>query len=92
MAVLIQEYHEGDEVAFEELLRGTFRSFRQSNYWTWKYKLNPNFDPALVVLAEENGKLIGCNHWVIRDIKISSNLSVKGVLVVILRLTQHTDD
>lgn len=80
MTYSFRTYLDRDEAALEALLKSTFRSFKQKNYWLWKYKSNPNFDPSLVVLAEKDGQLIGCNHWLPRNIKLSSNLQVRAVL------------
>jgi predicted N-acetyltransferase YhbS len=80
LAYFVRRYSDGDEIAIEALLKETFRSFQQKNYWVWKYKSNPNFDPSLVALAEKDGKLIGCNHWLIREIKLSKEVRMKAVL------------
>jgi predicted N-acetyltransferase YhbS len=80
MASSIRRYSDGDEIAIEALLKKTFRSFRQKDYWLWKYKSNPSFDPSLVALAEKDGKLIGCNHWLMREIKFSKEVKLNAVL------------
>lgn len=38
------------------------------------------FDPCLVAIAEENGKIVGCNHWLLRDIKVSSSSVGSAIL------------
>jgi GNAT superfamily N-acetyltransferase len=60
---------EGDEDGVRELLK---RNFIWTD-WEWKYLHNPSFDPSLVVVAEENGEIVGCDHWLPRDIKLSSS-------------------
>lgn len=62
------------------LVHKAFPGFMNGNFWTWKYLLNPNFDPSLVVVAEKDGKVVGCNHWLPRDFKISSNLHLNASL------------
>ena len=42
--------------------------------------LYPDFDSSLVVVAEKDGQIVGCNHWLPRDLKISSDLTVKASL------------
>jgi predicted N-acetyltransferase YhbS len=64
----------------EKLLKNTFPGFRKDNLWFWKYRLNPSFDNSLVAIAEEDGKLIGSNYWLLRDLKVSSKTHVKAVL------------
>ena len=66
----------GDEDAVKGLLK---RSSTQSE-WEWKYLHNPSFDPCLVAIAEENGKIVGCNHWLLQDIKLSSSSVGKAIL------------
>jgi GNAT superfamily N-acetyltransferase len=62
-------YVEGDEDRVRELLK---RNLIPTD-WKWKYLHNPSFNPSLVVVAEENGKIVGCDHWLLRDIKLSSS-------------------
>jgi len=33
-----------------------------------------------VVVAENNGEVVGCNHWLPRNLKLSSSLKVKAML------------
>jgi GNAT superfamily N-acetyltransferase len=71
---------EKDEKALNDLLKTGFPIFLENDYWNWKYKRNPYFDPSLVVLAEEDGKVVGCNHWLPRELKLSHQLKVKSAL------------
>ena len=48
--------------------------------WFWKYRLNPNFDDSLVIVAEKDGELVGSNYWLFRELKLSSTLQVKAAL------------
>jgi predicted N-acetyltransferase YhbS len=75
-----REFRDGDEVAIEELLKNVFPRFKENNLWFWKYKLNPSFDPLLLVVAEKDGEIVGCNYWLLRDLKLSSNTQVKAAL------------
>lgn len=58
----------------------SFRDFLSGKYWAWKYKFNPNFDPALVGVAEKDGRVVGCNHWLLRNLKISNQAEVQAIL------------
>jgi len=69
-----------DEEQVRELVETTFHDFLGGRYWDWKYKLNPNFSPSLVGVAERDGAIVGCNHWLLRDIKISNRSEVKAIL------------
>jgi predicted N-acetyltransferase YhbS len=75
-----RNFAQGDELALSELLKSNLPSFFRSNFWAWKYKLNPNFDPSLIVVAEKDGEIVGCNHWLLRDLKLSQSLNVKAAL------------
>jgi len=70
----------GDEEAVESLVKRTFMDLLGDDHWKWKYLRNPNFDPSLVAVAEKNGKIVGCNHWLLRDIKLSCSLVGKAIL------------
>lgn len=77
---LCRAFNDKDEGYVKELVENTFRGFLNGKYWDWKYKLNPNFDSSLVAVAEKNGKIVGCNHWLLRELKISGSTEVKAVL------------
>jgi predicted N-acetyltransferase YhbS len=42
--------------------------------------MNPSFANSLVVIAEKDGKLIGSNYWLYRELKLSNNTYVKAAL------------
>lgn len=75
-----RKFAEADEPELINLVKKAFPSFLKGNFWVWKYKLNPNFDPSLVVVAEKDGQVVGCNHWLARDFKLSADLKVKASL------------
>ena len=77
---LCRAFDDEDEGYVKELVENAFRGFLNGKYWDWKYKLNPNFDSSLVAVAEKNGKIVGCNHWLIRELKIFGSTEVKAVL------------
>jgi predicted N-acetyltransferase YhbS len=71
---------EKDEQALTKLLRKDFSLFNNEDYWVWKYKKNPNFDSSLVIVAEKDQTIVGCNHWLTRELKLSNNLKIKAAL------------
>lgn len=73
-------FEKGDEDGVKSLIKRVFSGFLEGDYWEWKYKRNPGFDPSLVVVAEDRGKIVGCNHWLVRDLKFSNNSYIKTVL------------
>ena len=77
---LYRKFRDGDEADLEELLRNTFPCFKENNLWLWKYKLNPAFKSSLVILAEKDSEIVGCNYWMLRDLKLLSNLHVTVAL------------
>jgi len=76
----LRRFREGDEEPIENLVESVFSNFLEGRYWSWKYRENPYFDPRLVALAEVNGEVVGCNHWLLRDLKISGSIVDKTVL------------
>ena len=75
-----REFVNNDQETVRNLVRKVFKDFLDGNYWNWKYLQNPDFDPSLLMLAEEEGKVVGCNHWLRRDLKICNSLQVKAIL------------
>lgn len=71
---------EEDDRAVIGLVQATFSHFLEGKFWEWKYLRNPFFDRSFVAVAEENGKVIGCNHWLLRTFKLSNSVVVDGVL------------
>ena len=69
-----------DEKEVKQLVKTCFGDFLNGEFWTWKYKLNPYFNPALVMAAEKNGTLIGCDHWLFKNFKLSPTLETRAIL------------
>lgn len=79
-AFLCRTFGDKDEESVKRLVEETFKDFLKGEYWDWKYKLNPGFDSSFVAVAEKDGKIIGCNHWLLRRLRISSSIEVNAVL------------
>ncbi|MGQ9539359.1 MAG: GNAT family N-acetyltransferase [Candidatus Bathycorpusculaceae bacterium] len=73
-------FREDDAETVRQLVESIFSGFLMGKYWDWKYKENPYFDSRLVAVAEANGEVVGCNHWLLRDLKFSNSLVDKAVL------------
>jgi len=77
---LCRAFNDKDEENVKQLVESVFTYFLSGEYWDWKYKFNPDFDSSLVAVAEKDGKIIGCNHWLLRELRISGSTEVKAVL------------
>lgn len=81
---VLRTFTKGDREAVEALVKRVFadnvRSLSGGQFWEWKYLHNPNFDPSLVAVAERKGRIVGCNHWLLRDIKLSGSSVCKAIL------------
>jgi putative sterol carrier protein/predicted N-acetyltransferase YhbS len=69
-----------DEEQVRALVKNVFGDFLDGEFWNWKYKSNPGFDPDLVMVAERDGTLVGCNHWLLKDFLLSPSMETKAVL------------
>jgi ribosomal protein S18 acetylase RimI-like enzyme len=69
-----------DSDAVRELVRVTFPGFLDGAYWDWKHQNYPRFDPSLVAVAEENGEIVGCSHWLQNNLKLGSDVVVNSLL------------
>jgi predicted N-acetyltransferase YhbS/putative sterol carrier protein len=78
--IVTREFVKEDEDAVKQLVEKVFTDFLSGKYWDWKYKRNPNFDPSLLMIAQKNDKVVGCNHWLRRNLKISDSISIQAVL------------
>lgn len=78
--LIYRAFAKKDERQVKDLVETSFRDFLSGKYWDWKYKLNPDFDPSLVAVAEKDGRVVGCNHWLVRHLKISNQSEVRAIL------------
>lgn len=69
-----------DESVVRQLVESTFTIFSLRSFWDWTYLRNPSFDRSLVAVAEEAGKIVGCNHWLPRKVKLSDSIVVDAML------------
>lgn len=81
---VLRTFTKGDEEPVRALVKRVFadnaRSLLGGDTWEWKYLHNPNFDPSLVAVAERKGRIVGCNHWLLRDIKLTGSSVCKAIL------------
>ena len=75
----IRSFESGDEGQVIDVVTKAFDALSK-DLWVWKYLENPGFDRSLVFIAENNGEVIGCMHYLPRELKISRSLKVKGAL------------
>lgn len=67
-----------DRIGVMELVANTFKT--DSEFWRWKYELNPDFDRSLVIVALNANQVVGCAHWLPRNLKVSGLTTIKAVL------------
>lgn len=80
MGFVCRSLGEEDDQPVRALIESTFPVFLGGKFWDWKYLQNPAFNRSFVAVAEENGKIVGCNHWLPRQFKISSSTVVDAAL------------
>jgi ribosomal protein S18 acetylase RimI-like enzyme len=73
-------FSSNDSDAVRRLIKATFPNFLEGEYWDWKHLHNPRFDPSIVAIVEENGKIVGCSHWLQGSFKIAKGAAVKSLL------------
>jgi hypothetical protein len=69
-----RNYKDGDEQQIVELLNQVYNNWGTVEEWCKKYKQNPNFDPRLIFVCEDEMRIIGCVHYLHRDLKFNNNL------------------
>ncbi len=69
-----------DDDAVRRLVESTFKTFSIGKFWDWKYLRNPSFDRSFVAVAEGDGKIVGCNHWLPRSVKLSNSIVLDSML------------
>lgn len=79
-AFVCRSLREEDEGAVRGLVGSSFSGFLGGKFWDWKYLESPGFDRSWVAVAEEGGRIIGCNHWLFRRFKVSGSVVVDVAL------------
>lgn len=74
----VRAFRVSDEESLINLIVKTF-GFSEE-FWRWKHLSYPGFTPSSIVVAEENGHIIGTSSWIPRDLKISKELVIKSAL------------
>jgi GNAT superfamily N-acetyltransferase len=69
-----------DEKEVRRLVESSFPIFSLGKFWDWRYLRNPNFDRSMVAVAEIDGKIVGCNHWIPRRVKLSGTAVLDSML------------
>jgi GNAT superfamily N-acetyltransferase len=77
---IVRAFRQEDEEQVKLLVKNAFSDFLDGDFWVWKYKLNPEFNPSLIMVAEKKGAIIGCNHWLLKNFKLSPTLETKAIL------------
>jgi hypothetical protein len=67
-----RNYKDTDDEQIVLLLNTVFANWGTVNDWQKKYKLSSNFDPSLIFLTEDNGKIVSCVHYLRRDILVGN--------------------
>jgi GNAT superfamily N-acetyltransferase len=73
-------YKQEDKEFVKKLVGEAFPQFLDGQFWDWKYQKNPDFDPSLIMVAEAKGRIIGCNHWLLKKFVLSPTVQGKIVL------------
>jgi len=66
----LRNYQEGDELQIVELLNLAYGHWGSVEHWKQKYMHSKGFDPELIFLAEEDGRVISCVQYLRRDLKL----------------------
>lgn len=76
LSYTVRAYAPGDESGIVELLQTGRPRFsahpRPMDLWRWKHQDTPR--PNIIVVAERNGKIIGCDHNTIFNVKIGNGV------------------
>ena len=66
----LSNYQEGDELQIVDLLNLAYGYWPSAEYWKQKYGSNKGFDPGLIFLAKDKGRVISCVQYLRRDMKL----------------------
>jgi hypothetical protein len=69
-----RHFRAGDEIQIVHILNETYSNWGSVEDWRHKYLENANFDPMLVILGDDDGKIVSCVHYIRRDIWFNGRL------------------
>ena len=69
----VREYRDKDKPQILKLLEKVFKREHTPESWIWKYFDNP-IKKHVIVVAEIDDQIIGCNHAYGREIKFGKNM------------------
>lgn len=78
--IIVRGYRDGDEEAIVNLLNTAFGYWGNLETWRWRYRENPWFEPEGIRIAEKDGKIIGCNHRLARDVKLGETVLARAAM------------
>lgn len=61
-----------------QLMGRTFENTPE--YWNWKYLSNPTISSSLLMIIEDDKRIVGCGCWLSRPLRVSSQLEVNSLL------------
>ncbi len=67
--VTIRQFQSGDREAFLSLYEQVFGRGRSSAWFRWKYEDNPYVDHVPIVVAEDDGRLVGCRSLFAQEMR-----------------------
>jgi len=76
---VVRFFRNRDQKEVINLVTSTFNKLNK-DFWMWKYKQNPKFEKPFILITENKGKVIGCMHYMPRELKIASFLNIKSAL------------
>lgn len=90
-AITIREYIPGDEDQIIPLLKIPWPNYGLTaplDHWKWKYQNPSRFQKSIIVVAEDRGRIIGCDHNPILNMKVGDGVFTSTVGI---DLTVHPD-
>jgi hypothetical protein len=67
--VTIRQFEPGDRAAFLSLYETVFDRDRSAEWFRWKYEDNPFVDHVPIVVAEQDGELVGCRSLFAQEVR-----------------------
>ncbi|MFH0861288.1 MAG: GNAT family N-acetyltransferase [Candidatus Altiarchaeota archaeon] len=81
--IILRFYREGDETQILDLFRLVFNKSKTIQEWRWEFLDGP-YGPAYILIAEDNGRIVGVNIGILNYFKIFEKESIAFLTVDVM--------
>lgn len=87
--IVIRFYRDGDEEAINVLFNQVYQMDRTPDYWRWKYLASPAAVPAIISIAEVDGRVVGAYTGITVRFKVAERVVIAAQVTDLCILPEY---